>query len=103
MLRFETISPREIDRYIYHERALIIDVRGEREYEKAHIENAVNIPFEKLAKDYGKMPRDFILILYCERGGTSLLAAKELFERGYVVKALIGGFAGYRGTHIVSE
>ena len=103
MLRFETISPREIDRYIYSKRALIIDVRGAKEYEKAHIENAINIPFEKLEKDYGRMPKDMVLILYCERGGTSLLAAKELYDRGYVVKALIGGIAGYRGTHIVSE
>ncbi len=103
MLRFETISPREIDRYIYSKRALIIDVRGAKEYEKAHIENAINIPFEKLEKDYNRMPKDMMLILYCERGGTSLLAAKELYDRGHVVKALIGGIAGYRGTHIVSE
>lgn len=103
MLRFETISPREIDKYIYNKRALIIDVRGEKEYGKAHIENSINIPFEKLEKDYGKMPKDLILILYCERGGTSLLAAKELFDRGYVVKALIGGIAGYKGEHIVSD
>lgn len=103
MLRFETISPREIDKYIYNKRVLIIDVRGEKEYGKAHIENSINIPFEKLEKDYGKMPKDLILILYCERGGTSLLAAKELFDRGYVVKALIGGIAGYKGEHIVSD
>ncbi len=103
MLRFETISPREIDRYIYSKRALIIDVRGAKEYEKAHIENAINIPFEKLEKDYNRMPKDMMLILYCERGGTSLLAAKELYDRGHVVKALIGGIAGYKGTHIVSE
>lgn len=103
MLRFETISPREIDKYIYNKRALLIDVRNAKEYEKAHIENAINIPFEKLEKDYGRMPKDLILVLYCERGGTSLLAAKELFDRGYVVKALIGGFSGYRGAHIVSE
>lgn len=103
MLRFETISPKEIDRYIYNKRMLIIDVRGEKEYQKAHIENAINIPFEKLEKDYAKMPKDLVLILYCERGGTSLLAAKELFDRGYVVKALIGGITGYKGEHLVTD
>ncbi len=100
MLRFETISSRDIDKYIYNKRALIIDVREYKEFEKEHIENAICIPFEKLEKEYNKMPRDLILILYCERGGTSLLAAKELYDRGYVVKALMGGIRGYKGNHL---
>lgn len=103
MLRFETISSKEIDKYVYNKRALIIDVRAADEFEKSHIENSINIPFEKLQRDYNKMPRDLMLILYCERGGTSLLAAKELYDRGHIVKALIGGFAGYKGEHKVSE
>ena len=90
MLRFETISSSDIDKYIYSKRALIIDVRDYKDFEEEHIENAICIPFEKLEREYDKMPRDLILILYCERGGTSLLAAKELFDRGYVVKALKG-------------
>ena len=49
------------------------------------------------------MPRDLILVLYCETGGTGMLAAKELFDRGYVVKVLVGGIKGYHGKHIVRE
>lgn len=103
MLRFETISPEQIDKYIYDKRCLIIDVRDYTEYNRRHIENSICIPFEKLEKEYNKMPRDLILILYCERGGTALLAAKELYDRGYVVKALIGGIRGYRGNHLEWE
>ena len=103
MLRFETISSEGIDKYIYDKRCLIIDVRDYAEYNKKHIENAICIPFEKLEKEYNKMPRDLIFILYCERGGTSLLAAKELYDRGYVVKALMGGISGYRGNHLERE
>lgn len=100
MLRFETISAAQIDRYIRNKRALIIDVRTNREYEEGHIENAINIPFEKLSKEYNKMPRDLILILYCKSGGTALLAAKELYDRGYVVKAMIGGYDAYQKNHL---
>ena len=32
-----------------------------------------------------------------------MLAAKELFDRGYVVKALIGGIKGYNGKYLVKE
>lgn len=102
MLRFEMISSQEIDKYVTSKRALLIDVRDENAYKHGHIENAINIPFEKLEKEYNKMPRDLMLILYCERGGTSMLAAKELFDRGYVVKALIGGIKGYSGKYFVS-
>lgn len=100
MLRFETISSKEIDKYVRNRRAMIIDVREKEQYRKCHIENAVNIPFERLEQQYDKMPRDMILVLYCEHGGTGLLAAKELYDRGYVVRALVGGISGYRGTHL---
>lgn len=102
MLRFEMISSQEIDKYVMNKRALIIDVRDEKAFNKEHIENAINIPFEKLEREYNKMPRDLMLILYCERGGSSMLAAKELFDRGYVVKALIGGIRGYSGKYLES-
>ncbi len=102
MLRFEMISSQEIDKYVSSKRALIIDVRDEKSYRKEHIENAINIPFEKLEREYNKMPKDLMLILYCERGGSSMLAAKELFDRGYVVKALIGGIKGYSGKYLES-
>ena len=44
-----------------------------------------------------------IFVLYCERGGRSLLAAKELYDRGYVVKALMGGIRGYYGNRLERE
>ncbi len=100
MLRFEVISAADIDKYVNNKKALIIDVRSPKEYEKKHIESSINIPFEKLERDYDKMPKDLILVLYCERGGSSMLAAKELFDRGYVVKALMGGIKSYNGKYL---
>ncbi len=100
MLRFETISPTQIDRYVHSKKVLIIDIRTPKEFDEGHIENAINIPFSKLSKEYNKMPRDLILILYCQSGGTGLLAAKELYDRGYVVKAMIGGYDAYKKNHL---
>lgn len=99
MLRFETVSSREMDKYVKNKNALIIDVRDEKRYRQCHIRNAVNIPFERLSQQYEKMPGNMILVLYCEHGGTGILAAKELYDRGYVVRALIGGISGYRGAY----
>lgn len=103
MLRFETISGTQIDKYVNKKSCIIIDIREPSAYMKSHIESSINIPFEKLEKDYKKMPKDIILILYCDRGGTSLLAAKELFDIGCTVKALIGGIEGYRGKYLIKK
>lgn len=103
MLRFETISSEQMDICVTDRHCLVIDVRDYKDYNRMHIENAICIPFEKLEKEYNKMPRDLILVLYCERGGRSLLAAKELYDRGYVVKALMGGIRGYYGNRLERE
>ena len=49
------------------------------------------------------MPKDFIYVLYCNGGGTGILAAKELFDRGHITRALLGGINAYDGNYIESE
>ncbi len=103
MLRFEVINSGDMDKYVYDRRAMIIDIRSSADYNREHIEDAVSIPMELLEKNYNKMPKDMVLVLYCESGGTSLLAAKELYDRGHVVRALMGGLNGYTGKYLVKE
>ncbi len=103
MLRFEVINSKDIDKYVYNKRAMIIDIRDKEDYEKGHIEDSVSIPMSLLEKNYNKMPKDMVLVLYCESGGTSLLAAKELYDRGHIVRALVGGFNNYNGKYRVKE
>lgn len=102
MLRFEIINSDEMDKYIGKPNVLVIDIRESDEYERKHIKSAVNIPMSKLERNYGKLPRNKILIFYCESGGTAILAAKELYDRGYVTKALIGGIKEYTGKALTS-
>ena len=40
------------------------------------------------------------LILYCERGSTSMKAARELAEAGYRVWTLVGGIQSYKGRNL---
>ena len=93
---FEMIAPKEVDRYVKDRSAFIIDLRTPDEYVQRHIAGAVNIPYEKL-KDCHVLPYDMALILYCERGSVSMVAAKELAARGHRVKTVIGGIHAYRG------
>ena len=64
----ETISAREIDRYIFDKNYLLVDVRNPSEYRKQHIRGAVCVPREYLlqrVRGFGKI----IPVLYCDRGG----------------------------------
>lgn len=99
MLRFETIGNSDIDKYVNSKKAIIIDLRDRVDYEKAHIMNAINIPYEQIERGTKKMPKEYILIFYCESGGRGLMAAKYYYDKGYITKALMRGFKNYDGKY----
>lgn len=100
-MEFETISPREIDAYLFQDGYTVIDVREPKEFRKLHLKGAVCIPYDQLEERAPLLKRQ-VLVLYCERGGTSLRAAKILSEKGYRVKTMIGGISAYNGRNLES-
>ncbi|HIT89573.1 MAG TPA: rhodanese-like domain-containing protein [Candidatus Merdenecus merdavium] len=99
MMKFETISSKELDRYVNDSHAVIIDIRSKEEYNKGHIKNAVNIPGDCL-RNSCLICRDKTVILYCERGSSSMILARELSNKGYHVKSVVGGIHAYPGHMI---
>lgn len=100
MFQVETISAKMLDYYVNRADALIIDMRREEEYRAAHVKGAENVSYKEIEEGY-VFPKDKILVLYCERGGASLKAAKLLGAKGYRTRSVIGGFAAYRGRNLV--
>lgn len=100
-MEVETISPREIDAYLFREGYTVIDIREPREFRKLHLKGAICIPYEQLEKRVGLLKKQ-ILVLYCQRGGSSLAAARSLSEKGYRVKSMIGGIEAYKGRNLES-
>lgn len=100
-MEFETISPREIDAFLFREGYTVIDIREPRDFRRLHLKGAVCIPYEQL-EDRVRFLKKQTLVLYCERGGTSLMAARALAEKGYRVKTMIGGIQAYRGRNLES-
>lgn len=92
----------QLDRYVGKEWAMILDIRSRREYEKGHIKGAVNLPYDHLLERVC-LPRDKIIVIYCERGAASMAEGKLLAENGYEVRSVIGGMHAYRGQHLVQE
>ncbi len=96
---FETIPARELDRLVLNGRGIIVDLRSPEEYRQRHIRGAINLPYERWN---GKFPysEQQEIILYCERGSVSMAAARDLAEKGYRVKTVVGGIRAYRGANL---
>lgn len=105
MFQIETISAKMLDYYIERSDTVIIDLRTSEAYRAGHIRNAVNIPYRELEEyppqDPFDLPAGKTLILYCDRGGASMKAARYLAGQGYRTRSVIGGIAAYRGRNIV--
>lgn len=104
---FENIRPEEIFRHRGNGSGMLIDLRGRNDYIRSHIPGAVSIPYEELGKRIPELKRwsmqcrqrygHSALILYCDRGNTSMRAARDLYNRGFDVKNVYGGISSYKG------
>ena len=65
--------------------AVIIDVRTSKEYGVHHLTNAMNIPLQELSRSLARVPKDRVLVLYCQSGSRSSSAAQILSQRGWKV------------------
>lgn len=88
---FYTIHPREIEDIRRRKRALMIDVREWEAYQEYHYPQARNLPYDNIDAWMHRLPRNRALILYCDYGSTSLLAARRLGREGYEVYTVVGG------------
>lgn len=94
------ISPRNLDQLVArYPKVWIVDVRSGQEYRKSHIRYAVNIPYE--SGKIWRMPREKEIVVYCERGATSMTAVKEMIQQGYKAVSVAGGITEYRGRNLV--
>ena len=110
-MRFESIRPEDVFRHRGNGKGVLVDVREKEDYVKGHIPGAVNIPYDELQNRIPELteltrPRmcggSVFVILYCERGNTSLLAARDLYQAGFWVKNVYGGISDYHGPLVSS-
>ena len=100
-MRFDTISARDLYKYMDQLRYTLIDVRSADEYRQGHISGAVNIPYDTMTIPLPGIDPGKTCVLYCDRGGASLDTARKLARKGYQTRSVIGGFEAYRGRNLV--
>ncbi len=74
----------------------VIDVRGASEWDAGHLPGAPNMPLATLAARVAEVARDRPVVVQCQAGGRSAIAASLLRAKGVEVANLHGGFAAWR-------
>jgi rhodanese-related sulfurtransferase len=78
---------------------LIIDVRSEAEHAGGHIEGSMNIPLTHLEERVGELPAGKPLVVHCEGGYRSAIAASLLQKLGRShVHDMVGGYKAWAAT-----
>jgi rhodanese-related sulfurtransferase len=95
-LEFE-ISPELVNEMIESgEDVILLDVREDWEWEKAHLDGAIHIPLEELAVRIEELDRRSETIVYCHHGDRSVDGCLLLWEAGFrKVRSLTGGIEAW--------
>lgn len=76
---------------------VLLDVRNPGELNSVgYIEGAINIPVDELRQRMDELPKDKEIVIYCQVGLRGNVAYRQLVNRGYKAKNLIGGYRTYK-------
>jgi hydroxyacylglutathione hydrolase len=82
-------------------RPVVVDVRSEAEHGGGHIADSFNIPLTRLAERLDELPADRPLVVHCEGGYRSAIAASLLQKLGRrQVHDLVGGYQGWMAATV---
>ncbi|MDD5711325.1 MAG: rhodanese-like domain-containing protein [Smithellaceae bacterium] len=94
----ESIKPERLQQYIGDKRnLLILDVRSEQSFARAHLPGAINVPLYLLNQRYQEIPSNRPVLVVDDRGLRSFLVASFLIHKGMLnVTRLFGGMERWR-------
>lgn len=75
----------------------VIDVRSPKDFEKGHIEGAINIPLDKIRTTKLDLPKNTPIVCHCNKGTTGNAGQNLLINLGFTeVYNLSGGYKNYK-------
>lgn len=91
----------DIDKYVGNDDYQILDVRKASEYEEeGNIEGAQNIAHTRLLTRLEEVPGDRKIVVHCQAGGRSAVAAALLQRNGYEVVLIDDEWANYKSKAV---
>lgn len=100
----QQVAPHEVSALLSEKQAVLVDVRERSEFGTLHIKGATHIHGGHLQDRVAEVPRDRPVILYCQSGGRSSIAASTLKSMGFEsVYDLEGGIQGWMRERLPVE
>lgn len=92
--RIDQISPKDALAH-FNNGGLVIDVRSPGEFNSGHLPNAINLPLGEIETTLPRRVKDKqqVLLLHCQSGMRSGMAAKKLKVLGYSNAFNLGSYA----------
>jgi hydroxyacylglutathione hydrolase len=85
-------------------RPVVIDVRSEKEWNAGHIGGSRNLPLNHLRDRLGEIPADQTVVVHCEGGYRSAIAASLLQQAGRQnVLDLVGGLKAWTASKLPAQ
>lgn len=82
-------------------RPTVVDVRSEKEWAAGHVAGSVNIPLNHLRDRAGEIAKDRPVVVHCEGGYRSAIAASVLAKTGRPdVFDMVGGFKAWAASKL---
>lgn len=87
------INSLSVTQLVNHKSAVIVDVSSEKEYQIAHIPDAINLPLSGLASGSDKLEKlkDNPVIISCRSGARAKTASKKLRKLGLTELYILTG------------
>lgn len=93
------ITGAELARQMDDGTAAVLDVRGAAEWEAGHLPGVMNLPVGYLTDRLDDIPRDRPVVVHCQGGGRSAIAASVLQAAGFHnVIDYSGGYSDWAGS-----
>jgi rhodanese-related sulfurtransferase len=100
-MRGKRASPLEVTQMINRGKSLVLDVRDTAAFANGHLRDAKNIPLTELVGRVGELDKSKskTVVLVCQKGVRSPLAAKVLAKAGFEdVVSLDGGVTAWQAA-----
>jgi hydroxyacylglutathione hydrolase len=102
--RIDRLAPAEVHAILGDRSARVIDVRAADEWAAGHLPGAENLPLGTLPDRLAELPRDRPIVLQCQSGMRSIIAASLLQRAVFTdVRDMRGGFAEWSSSGLPVE
>jgi len=99
----KSVTSQQLTNLVNRQGALVLDIRGQGEFNKGHIHGAKNIPMSQLADNIDKLSeyKDKPIVVVCANGISVSAACSLLAKKGFnQVYKLQGGMAAWNGDNL---